>query len=285
MRRGDLGTARRRVPTLGIPTAVDVASLALIAGAVVALWRVVDAPPALILGLLLATSLIYSRWRSAVTTAVHRLVSTEVRERATIAAMDAERGRLARELHDAPLQELAGVIKRLEVIPGASREADTLLQVAGHLRQIASELHPPVLQDLGFAPALTSLLGNHQTPAQARQLLLSLDDRTSFAEFERLPPDVELAVYRIVQEAVTNAQRHSGGSIVKVDGVVSPDRISISVSDDGIGLNEDKVRRAQRKGHLGLSSMRQRAATIGAALDFGAAEGGGTVVQLRWERR
>ena len=98
------------------------------------------------------------------------------------------------------------------------------------------------------------------------------------------PSEVELAVYRIVQEAIANAQRHSGGTRVTVSGVLALDRLELSIADDGRGLTERAIREAQRAGHLGVASMRQRAAAIGAALDILPAPRSGTSVRVAWSR-
>jgi signal transduction histidine kinase len=109
-----------------------------------------------------------------------------------------------------------------------------------------------------------------------------IDNRTGYTAAERPPPDVELAVYRIVQEAVVNAERHSRGTTVVVSGAVARDRIALEVTDDGVGVSDEAIDASIRAGHLGVSSMRRRAAAVGATLEIGTEAGGGTRVALRW---
>lgn len=98
----------------------------------------------------------------------------------------------------------------------------------------------------------------------------------------RLPRDVELALYRVVQEAVSNAVRHAGAHSVVIDGRISAEAVALSVADDGRGLPAGAVERALREGRMGLESMRQRAAAIGARLQLEGSPGHGMVVRVEW---
>ena len=99
----------------------------------------------------------------------------------------------------------------------------------------------------------------------------------------RPPADVELAVYRIVQEALTNAQRHARASAVVVGGAIGRRRLRVTITDDGLGIDRQSVALAERAGRLGLASMRERAAAVGASLSFSPASGGsGTSVSVEW---
>jgi len=221
----------------------------------------------------------YGRARSAISGLLDRALLSELREREGIRATEEERARVSREIHDDPLQAIAGVIQQLEdPQPDAAAARDSLRSVAARLRSVATELHPPVLDDLGLVPAME---------AGARQItkltvVQQIDNRTGYTRAERPPADVELAVYRIVQEAILNAERHSGGREVTVSGVVATNRIALDIVDDGRGASAAEMEAAVRAGHLGVSSMRRRASAVGAHFEIGAADTGGTRVSLRW---
>ena len=280
----ELRRLRGAIPTLEVSRAIDLASVALAAGVLLTLWAVVEVPPAVLVALIALAVVVFPGWRRLASTAIDRLLMSEVRARASMIGIEEERRRLARELHDAPLQELSGVIKRLEVKPEAASEAAALRKVADELRHVASELHPPVLDDLGLGAALAFLADQANAGPSPVPVELQVDDGTGLSAAARLPAEVELAVYRIVQEAIANAQQHSAGTKVTVSGLLAPDRLELTVSDDGVGLTERAVREAQRAGHLGLASMRQRAAAIGGAFEVSQAGSSGTCVQVTWSR-
>jgi signal transduction histidine kinase len=209
---------------------------------------------------------------------IDRVVFAEERERIAIGSAESERARLSRELHDDPLQALAGVILSLEDQPDTERERETLRTVAGQLRNIATSLHPPVLDDLGLVPAVESLFADiGPIPIE-----IDLVNTAGFGRADRPPFDVELASYRIVAEAATNALRHSGCQRIVVRGTVGPEVVAIDVVDDGRGINDREVEVALRDGHLGVASMRRRAEAIDAELAHLSGPGEGTTVRLRW---
>lgn len=271
-----------RLRSAGGLRTLDVAILALAIALGVGLQLVVGAPPiltAVVLGLGL---LLYPRWRRAVAVTIDRLLVADLRERLTLAASEAERGRLARDLHDVPLQELAGVIRRLDLVPDARAENAALREVADQLRAIATELRPPVLDDLGLAPAVESLVAHADREAEGFKVEAEVSDETGSGRGRRPPAEVEIALYRIVQEALANAIRHSGGQRAIVEGLVAADRITLTVRDDGTGLAGGALERATREGRLGVPSMRQRAETVGATLALGPSPEGGLAVSVAW---
>jgi signal transduction histidine kinase len=204
----------------------------------------------------------------------------DVRAQAAAEASEAERARLARELHDVPLQELAAVIRRLEILPGAEAESEDLRTLAGHLRNVATELRPPVLDDLGL-PAALDFLAEEATTTSFPVVAQVVDD-TGFGAARRPPTDVELAMFRIASEAVGNALRHSGGTRVTINAAVAPDRVELTVTDDGAGLPAGGRRDAARRKRLGLASMRRRAEAIDAELWIDGATGG-TKIRVAWQ--
>ena len=264
------------------PRLIDAATL----GAIVALGAALllaGLPPLVVAAGIVAVVMLYPAFRRTALRLLDRAFLAEERERLALAVSEAERARLAREIHDAPLQDLAGVIQSLEALPGSEAQREALREVAQQLRRVTSELHPPVLDDLGLLPAIEFLV-NRTRRGQAAAIRVEVDDSTSLRREERPPTLVELGLFRIVQEALGNAMRHAQASEVRIHGVVSPERVALSVADDGIGINNKAAEAAMRQGRLGLASMRRRAEAIAATLTIGRPRGGpGTEVTVRWE--
>jgi signal transduction histidine kinase len=206
---------------------------------------------------------------------------TDIREQAAIEAAEEERARMARELHDVPLQHLSGIIRRLELRPEAQAESDELRVVASQLRTVATDLRPPVLDDLGLPAALSFLA--EETSREGIDVVADIDDKTGLELIRRPPPDVELAIFRIAQEAVGNALQHAKAAHVSIAGRIAPDEISLVIRDDGIGLRPEVARAAGRRGRLGLASMKRRAQAIEAELNVAGTKAG-TSVRIAWHR-
>ena len=222
---------------------------------------------------------LYSRWRGIVLGSLDRIFLGDLRERASIEAIEAERSRVARDLHDEPLQHLAGAIKRLEARPENADVTGLLRSVADQLRGVATELHPPVLDDLGLVPSIEFLAARGP---EGLPITVAIAEETEYAASGRPPAHVELAIFRIVQEAVANAAQHAGCSELVIEGSVSATRIDLRVTDDGSGLTGREMNRAMRDGRLGLASMRRRAEAIDADLRIDGRRGQGTTISLRW---
>lgn len=237
------------------------------------------APIEVVLVVALAAILVYPFWRRATISMVERLVAGQARRHAVVRAVEDERGRLAREIHDSPLQELAGVIRRLEAVAGTEREADSLRVVAAQLRDVATTLHPPVLQDLGLAPAIEDLRDQLSGAHPTFTIVAQVDDLTNAA---RPPADVELAAYRVVQEAAANALTHGKGQRVVIQGSVAQQAIELTVKDDGCGYRDEDARTARRAGHFGLDSMRERAQAVGGHTQIDNLPDG-VAVRFHWE--
>jgi two-component system sensor histidine kinase UhpB len=197
--------------------------------------------------------------------------------RRVLSAQEAERRRIAQELHDQIGQNLTAVVLELKRLQGhvAGEWSDTLADAQElaresleELRRISYELRPAALDDLGLASALESL-----TTAVARRA----DVEVALAVAPDLPalaPDVELAVYRIAQEALTNAVRHAGCTRVRVRLTVEDGAVYLRVADDGRGLG------AQPRSGGGVRGMRERALMIGGRLVLGVSDEGGVEVEL-----
>ncbi|PZG12018.1 sensor histidine kinase [Nonomuraea aridisoli] len=198
-----------------------------------------------------------------------RLTAALQRSRERIlTAREEERRRLRRDLHDGLGQSLTGMAMAVNTarlaVRGSPEHADRLLAglragmdaVTGDIRQLVYGLRPPALDELGLAGAVEELAG---TPVEVS------------GDLSGLPAAAEVAAYRIVQEALTNARKHSGATRVTIT-LRRDDRLRVTVADDGAGIPPDA-----RPG-VGLGSMRERAAELGGTCVVRDAEGGGTVV-------
>lgn len=280
----DRRAVAERIRALGGLRTIDVATLAVSIVLVLELVLVVGAPPLVVAAIVGIELLLYPRWRRLAGAAIDRWLVADLRDRLSLEATEAERGRLARDLHDVPLQGLAGVILRLDRVPEAREENVALREVAAELRAIATELRPPILDDLGLPAAIGSLISATRRTSEGFEIADQVRDATNDGGSGRPPASVEIAVYRIVQEALANALRHSGGHHIVVEGVVAAERITLAVRDDGSGLAQAALDRATREGHLGVHSMRQRAQAVGAELSLRTGPEGGLEVGVRWTR-
>jgi signal transduction histidine kinase len=206
--------------------------------------------------------------------------------RQVVTAREAERGSIARELHDGVLQDLCAVTRDLKALEAKSdAEKTDLRELTGHsgetvnaLRAICNDLRPPLLQ--------------HDLTSALRKLVQDLDTRSGApihievsADDLSVPDDAALAIFRITQEALHNAIQHADASEVAVRLTQYPDRLRLTVTDDGRGIvgGVDPARFVA-EGHFGLAGMRERAAMIGAKLDVQTAIDYGTVVVLELSR-
>ena len=204
-----------------------------------------------------------------------RLATVAVRQRdLVVAATEAERSRIAADIHDDALQDLTMLVRRLDAA-GDTENAQAAREIAERLRAICGDLKLPVLDDLGVGPALEWLCGRLEAKAES----ITLD---RLAGESRLPADVELAVFRVAQEALSNAVRHGAPPVV-VRYRSRPGWVELEVDDSGGGVEEGAAERAEQAGHLGILNMTQRAEAIGANLRIGRRPGGGTRVSLVWE--
>ncbi|MEU7895624.1 sensor histidine kinase [Nonomuraea sp. NPDC049152] len=201
-----------------------------------------------------------------------------------LAAREEERRRLRRDLHDGLGQTLGAMAMTINIarisIKRAPGTADDLLKdlhsgmeaVTGDIRELVYGLRPPALDDLGLAEAVRQLA----------EATLSRGDEAGTAvevvvdgELGDLPAAVEVAAYRIAQEAVTNVRRHAGASMARIALVREAALFVVSVEDDGVGL------RADGRAGVGTSSMRERAAELGGSCVVTSRPGGGTLVEAR----
>jgi signal transduction histidine kinase len=200
------------------------------------------------------------------------LAARALRQRDLVAAAaDAERRRIAADLHDGPLQSLTLLAYRLDSA-GDVENAGFARDVVTELRAVTSSLRLPVVDDLGAGPALEWL-----TIQVGR--LSGQEIELERADDGRPPIDVEHAVFRIAQEALANATRH-GRPPIRVRYEAAPSRASLIVDDAGAGLAAGEPTLDHEPG-LGVVGMRERAHAIGAVLEIGPSPGGSRV-SLVW---
>jgi signal transduction histidine kinase len=198
-------------------------------------------------------------------------VATTQRDQ-VVAAMEAERSRIAADIHDDALQELTMLGWRLDA-SGDKQSATQAREVADRLRAILGDLRLPILDDLGTGPALEWLV-------ERVGRLAGGEVRLERADAVRPPAAVELAFFRVAQEGLSNAVRHGSPPIV-VRYWTSPSSASLSIDDAGPGIDATEAASASAA-HFGLLNMRQRAEQIGALLDVRRWPAGGTRVTLEW---
>jgi signal transduction histidine kinase len=261
-------------------TSLDIAVAAGLIGAFLVLDLFVGVDWMILAAIGLVVFVAYPRTRRAILRAADALVLGDVRRAAAIKASEGERARLAADLHDVPIQELSAVISRLELVEEAAAERDALRRVASQLRTVTTELRPPVLDDLGLPLAIEALADQYAREGTA--IRVDVADRTLPQEVR--DPDVELAIYRVTEEAVRNAVTHADARRVDVMGTIAADAMEIEVRDDGRGLDRGALERARKAGHAGLLAMRQRAEAIGAQLSLRSELGAGVSVLIAWNR-
>jgi signal transduction histidine kinase len=207
------------------------------------------------------------------------------RLRVALQAAEAERARWARELHDDTLQALAGIQFLLDdanadgrrdgaAAAAVTQASERLADEIAALRSLIAELRPPALDELGLGPALNGLVrrvaGGHGLDAVAD---IALDPAGGTDEDDELPADLETAVYRVAQEALTNAARHADAEHVELHVARAPGTIALRVIDDGHGFDPT----AAPPAGFGLAGMRERVALAGGTLAIDAGERGTTV--------
>ena len=198
-------------------------------------------------------------------------------------AQEDERLRIARELHDETAQALASLLVRQRVAE-RSQDPATLQRTMADMRAVTSEalegvrrmaleLRPTMLDDLGLVAALDAYTRQFSQRTHV-QVELRATGRP-----DRLPPEVELVVYRVIQEALSNVARHSGGTRAEVALVAEAGRLTVLVADNGRGFELDAALDSRQRS-LGLFGMRERAALVAGTLELSSAPGRGTRVRL-----
>lgn len=199
-----------------------------------------------------------------------------------------ERRRLARELHDGAVQSLVVLDQRAQLAQLALKgESPELIERLAELRRmtvslieevrrVIRALRPNYLEDLGLLTAIEMLTHDMQTSTSVEVTF------STQGEPCRLPPGQEIAIYRIVQEALNNAAHYAAAQSVRVSTIFHSKEFIVQVQDDGIGFTApERVSDLVASGHYGLMGMQERAELIGAHLAIQSAPGSGTTIELR----
>jgi two-component system NarL family sensor kinase len=215
---------------------------------------------------------------------VHR--GEQERERLLQRAIDAsdlERRRIASDLHDGPVQQLAGLSLSLsaqaDALPSGDPSSATLRDAADATRQgmrsmrsALMGIYPPSLEQAGLRAALSDLIA----PLSAYGLRAEVE----VPEDLRLPPDVDALLFRASQEALRNVVTHANAKVVTVHVSSSDGRATLEIADDGAGFSPDRQEEAQAEGHLGLKLLSDLARDVDGTLDVTSEPGRGTRVRV-----
>ncbi len=206
-----------------------------------------------------------------------------------ILAQEEERKRIAREIHDGPAQSLANLVLRteiaermlgtqeLEVVRSELIDLKTQIRFdLGEIRKIIFNLRPMALDDLGLVPTL-------------RKFVQDFEERTSIrAKFEaigkekRMTSALEAAMFRLVQEAFNNVQKHSEATFVSLDIIFLEETIQLVIRDNGVGFQVDAVGAQSKKySKFGLIGMRERVDLLQGTIEFESGVGQGTTIIIQ----
>jgi signal transduction histidine kinase len=212
-------------------------------------------------------------------------------QRRLLRSREEERGRLARDLHDGPIQVLVGLKMQMGLFLAAAGHpamADALSAIRAEvqglldgLRQVCADLRPPMLDTLGLGAALRALAV--EWPAQSEvavELELPPD-----ATLQSLPDEVAVNLYRVVQEGLNNAARHAAARHITIRLAWEASTLVLTLRDDGRGFTvPDVLEDLVAQGRFGLAGMRERVELIGGTLALESAPGEGTTLRVAWQQ-
>ncbi|HEY83261.1 MAG TPA: HAMP domain-containing protein [Dehalococcoidia bacterium] len=202
-----------------------------------------------------------------------------------ISAQEEERRRVARELHDEAGQALSAIMMNLsraiEALPDEATEAKEKLaqsrslaaRTLADLRKLIYDLRPEVLDQLGLVPALRSYVKSHLEAQKIKAQLSFIGLK------DRLSPQVEITLFRIIQEAITNIIRHSGASEVNIQVTAKNSMVTTTIKDNGKGFDVEAAFQAPES--WGLRGIRERVAILGGELKIESKRGKGTSIEFR----
>jgi two-component system sensor histidine kinase DegS len=210
----------------------------------------------------------------------HQLLRLQI-----IQAQEEERKRVARDIHDGPAQLLANVMIRSEIVERmlkseryeeARKELATMKDMVRNslsdVRKIIFDLRPMALDDLGLVPTLRKYMKDIE-----ERTTLTVELKT-YGEVVRLPSTLEVAVFRLVQECLSNAIKHAKARTVKVSLEFARNVLLVVVKDDGIGFIPEQT---QKGAHYGILGMKERITLLSGTMQIHSAPGNGTTVYFR----
>ncbi len=225
-------------------------------------------------------------------------------ERELLRSREAERSRLARDLHDGPIQTLVGLSMQVGMlmagdagpeggwsipVPEASASPshkaleEMQVEIRGllaELRQVCAQLRPPMLDMLGLDAAIRSLAAEWQEQSGIPVRM----DLQPDPGLRMLPDEVALNLYRVVQEALANVAHHAAAGSVSIRYRCQSGQLSLCIQDDGRGFEPGKtLPGAPARGHFGLAGIRERIELIGGRFDLHSAPGQGTRLSVNWQ--
>ncbi|YCI76903.1 sensor histidine kinase [Bacillus sp. R1-10] len=202
-----------------------------------------------------------------------------------IEAQEQERKKLSREIHDGPAQMLANVMMRSDLIERVQRERgpdEALVEIRSlkvmvrnalyEVRRIIYDLRPMALDDLGLVPTLRKYLQTTEDYNNGVNL-----NFVNLGQVKRLPSDMEVALFRLVQEAVQNSLKHADPKQIQVKLSISKEMVTVVVKDDGKGFDSS----IQKEGSFGLVGMRERVELLEGEMTIDSQPGVGTLVFIQ----
>jgi signal transduction histidine kinase len=201
---------------------------------------------------------------------------------ALINAQEGERSRLARELHDGPGQMLTSLLMRLKALgnkadsisirSGVDDLCDGMSETIEQIKEISYLLRPAALEELGLTTAIHAM-------AQRIGDQFDFDLDYAIDDLEKLPLEIEIALYRITQESLNNIVRHAKATRVVIKLYKKPEEVCLCIQDNGVGFNPSELNSDDQR-HYGLIGMRERANVLGGNVHIHSKSGTGTTIEV-----
>ncbi len=195
-----------------------------------------------------------------------------------------ERKRISRELHDETSQSLASLLAYMKVLFSKLTDEkqkelllnarDVAINVLGGLRKMAVELRPPVLDDLGIVAAMAKYIANFSNQQHLAVSFLPPDKKVTINN------QIALALYRILQESLTNISKHACATQVNISLEQGKDNITLLIYDNGLGIRSGALEAARQKNRLGIYGMKERVELLGGTFTFHSISGQGTTIAV-----
>jgi signal transduction histidine kinase len=211
-------------------------------------------------------------------------------QRQLLRSREEERSRLARDLHDSPIQSLVGVNIQIGLLLNQKGNRKTqvqaltemrseIRQVSDDLRRVCADLRPPMLDSLGLSSALHSLASEWSAQSGTEVQL----DLCPDADLKQLPGEVSVNYYRVAQEALANIKKHAKAQKVEFQLAWISGKLKMSIRDNGAGFDApDTLHGLTSRSHFGLAGMKERINLIGGEWSINSETGKGTVVRVVW---